>query len=100
MLLGSVGFVHNLGRLDWSEASPPPAWATDFEAWGRGVLERGDLDALVDFRVEAPGLAQAHPTLEHWLPLLVVAGAAARATSFPVEGFEYGSLSRLSIELD
>jgi 4,5-DOPA dioxygenase extradiol len=99
LLLGSGGFVHNLGRIDWSETSAPPAWAVDFEAWGRGVLERGDLDALVDFRDKAPGLAQAHPSLEHWLPLLVVAGAAPRAQRYPVEGFEYGSLSRLTVEL-
>jgi 4,5-DOPA dioxygenase extradiol len=99
LLVGSGGFVHNLGRIDWSERTPPPAWATDFEAWGRGVLERGDLDALVDFRTKAPAPSLAHPSLEHWLPLLVVAGAAPRALRYPVEGFEYGSLSRLTVEL-
>lgn len=99
LLVGSGGFVHNLRRIDWSESSPPPAWATDFEAWGRGALERGDLDELVDYRRRAPGLAHAHPTHEHWLPLLVAAGAAPQARAFPVEGFEYGSLSRLSVEL-
>lgn len=100
LLLGSGGFVHNLGRIDWSETSAPPAWATDFEAWGRGVLDRGDLDTLVDFRDKAPAPSLAHPSLEHWLPLMVVAGAAPRAQRYPVEGFEYGSLSRLSVELD
>lgn len=99
LLLGSGGFVHNLRRIDWSEASPPPSWAVEFEAWGRGALERGDLDTLLDWRAKAPAPELAHPTPEHWLPLLVVAGAATRALRFPVEGFEYGSLSRLSVEL-
>jgi len=99
LVVASGGFVHNLRRLDWSEREPPPAWATDFEAWGRAALERGDLDELVDYRARAPGLSHAHPTHEHWLPLLVAAGAAPRARAFPVEGFEYGSLSRLSAEL-
>jgi 4,5-DOPA dioxygenase extradiol len=99
LLLASGGFVHNLRRLDWSEASAPPAWASDFEAWGRAALERGDLDTLLDWRAKAPAPDLAHPTPEHWLPLLVVAGAAPRAVRFPVQGFEYGSLSRLSVEL-
>lgn len=99
LLLASGGFVHNLRRLDWSEASALPAWASEFETWGRAALERGDLDTLLDWRAKAPAPDLAHPTPEHWLPLLVVAGAAPRATRFPVEGFEYGSLSRLSVEL-
>jgi len=99
LLLASGGFVHNLRRIDWSESEPPPAWATDFEAWGRGALERGDLDTLLDWRAKAPAPLVAHPTPEHWLPLLVAAGAAPRARRFPVEGYEYGSLSRLSVEL-
>ncbi|MEM9800000.1 MAG: class III extradiol ring-cleavage dioxygenase [Planctomycetota bacterium] len=99
LLLGSGGIVHNLGALDWSESSDPPAWALDFESWSRGVLERGDWDALADFGSKAPALDRAHPTLEHWLPLLVAAGAGERAARFPVEGFEYGSLGRLGVEI-
>ncbi|MEM1450445.1 MAG: class III extradiol ring-cleavage dioxygenase [Planctomycetota bacterium] len=98
LLLGSGGIVHNLGALDWSDSGEPAAWAVDFESWARDALDRGDHDALVDFRRKAPALERAHPTLEHWLPLLVAAGAGERATRYPVEGFEYGSLGRLSVE--
>lgn len=100
LILGSGGLVHALGTLDWSDASPPPSWAAEFEAWAWERLEAGDLDALIDAERRSPGLRRAHPTLEHWLPLLLAAGAAAEGPSAPtlgVRGFEYGSLSRASI---
>lgn len=98
LIVGSGGFVHNLRALDWTESSPAPAWATDFDAWGRDVLARGDRDALIQFEERAPALRRSHPTLEHWLPVLVTAGAAERASGFPVGGFEYGSLGRTAVE--
>jgi len=98
MILGSGGMVHNLGALDWSGGARPPAWALEFEAWARAVLVAGDFDQLADFQNAAPALDLAHPTLEHFLPLLVAAGAALpdETVKFPIAGFEYGSLSRLA----
>jgi 4,5-DOPA dioxygenase extradiol len=101
LIVASGGFVHNLGQLDWGGRSPAPAWAEEFEAWGVEVLGRGDFDALIDFRDRAPARSLAHPTDEHFLPLLIAAGAAsegASQASFPVQGFEYGSLSRRCVQ--
>lgn len=58
-----------------------------------------DLDRLLDLE-RAPQLPLAHPTLEHLLPLLVALGAATDhdPVSFPIEGFEFGSLSRTSVQ--
>jgi len=56
---------------------------------------------VVDFEEKAPDAALAHPTLDHILPLLFAAGAASPHPGdvrFPVEGYEYGSLSRLSVQ--
>ncbi|MEZ5977662.1 MAG: class III extradiol ring-cleavage dioxygenase [Planctomycetota bacterium] len=100
LVLGSGGAVHNLGAIDWTEASPPPSWATEFESFARAALDRGDLDALADAERRAPAFRRAHPSAEHWQPLLVAAGAGAAASApptYPVEGFEYGSLSRLAV---
>lgn len=101
LVLASGGMVHNLGRLDWRNAAPPPQWAVDFEQWVRDQLVRGDVDGLLDHRQRAPAFALAHPTDDHFLPLLVAAGAAALdgkpAIEFPIEGFELGSLSRLAV---
>jgi 4,5-DOPA dioxygenase extradiol len=42
-----------------------------------------------------PDGRRAHPTAEHWLPILYAFGAsdAGDAASFPVTGFDLGSLS-------
>jgi 4,5-DOPA dioxygenase extradiol len=102
LVLGSGGMVHNLGRLDWDGGDAPPAWATNFEGWVRERLRSGDADGLLAYREKAPDLQLAHPTDDHFLPLLVAAGAAmatgpAAPVTFPIEGFEFGSLSRLAV---
>lgn len=111
LVLGSGGAVHNLGRLDWgggampATAMPttvmPPTWATDFEDWLRERLAAGAVDDVVAFREKAPAVRLAHPTDEHFLPLLVGLGAASEtpaAVRFPISGFELGSLSRLAVQ--
>jgi hypothetical protein len=47
-----------------------------FDEWATDALARGDVDALADFRA-ASGAAIAHPTSEHYVPLLLAVGAAA-----------------------
>jgi 4,5-DOPA dioxygenase extradiol len=96
LLLASGGAVHNLYEL--RQSGPPPTWAVDFETWLRERLTAGDDDAIVDFQRRAPAPQRAHPTDEHFLPLLVALGARdGDAPVFPIEGWEYGSLSRLAV---
>lgn len=102
LVLGSGNITHNLRRLDWQGTGATPAWASDFDGWVADVLVRHDFDALVDYAHKAPALRDNHPTEEHLQPLLVTAGAASQGTqptSFPVQGFEYGSLSRRSVQI-
>jgi len=101
LLLASGGMVHDLARLDWSGgAVAPPEWATSFEGWAREALVERRVDALLDLEHAAPDLGLAHPTLEHILPLFVALGAATDddSVAFPIEGFEFGSLSRTSVQ--
>lgn len=101
LLLASGGMVHNLRQLDWTHASAPATWATDFEAWTREQLRTHQHDTLLAYRERAPGLQKAHPSDDHFVPLLVAAGAASvnnGPVSFPIEGWEYGSLSRTAVK--
>lgn len=106
LVLGSGGVVHNLGRLAWrgrggSESVEP--WARGFDAWIAATLDRGDLAGLGRVLEDAPGLALAHPTVEHLAPLLVAAGAAGHGDAlptahYPVTGWVMGSLAMRSVE--
>jgi 4,5-DOPA dioxygenase extradiol len=96
LLLGSGSTTHNLRHLR-PDGTSPFAWAEAFDAWAAETVQQRDWEALVSFRTRAPNLMLAHPSDEHFLPLLVSAGAASvlgGEVRFPVEGFEYGSLSR------
>jgi 4,5-DOPA dioxygenase extradiol len=102
LILATGVLVHNLRRVDFGGTTPTPTWAREFDSWCEDVLLRKDFDALVQFRVRAPKLAMAHPTEEHFLPLLIAAGAGSarsRVVTFPITGFEYSSLSRRSVQL-
>ncbi len=102
LLLGSGNVVHNLRKVDPSERQATPSWASEFDAWTAEVLAAGDLDALTNYRERAPALRMAHPTEEHWLPLLLVAGAGFEGggeVRFPITGFEYGSIARRCVEI-
>ena len=96
LVVGSGGFVHNLGALAWGDPDAPmPGWARDFRDWMRDRVLSGDIDALLDWERRAPHARQAHPTPEHLLPLFVALGAAA--ANAPArhlhDSHEYGSLA-------
>lgn len=102
VILASGNLTHNLRRIDSRPNAPTPSWAAEHDAWLAETLARRDVDALAKFRETAPALEWNHPTLEHLTPLFVAVGAAGkdwRATSFPLTGFEAGSLSRRCVNL-
>jgi len=47
-----------------------------FDEWAVDALARADVDALADYRARAPGVAVAHPSADHFVPLLLAVGAA------------------------
>ena len=101
LILASGVLVHNLRAIDYREREPTPAWAVAFDQWCARCLEDQDHEALIDFERASPDFRQAHPTPEHFTPVLVAAGAAGAdgaPARFPIEGFEYGSLSRRCVQ--
>jgi 4,5-DOPA dioxygenase extradiol len=78
LVLGSGGFVHNLRRLA-PPGSPEAPWSKDFADWTHERLLAGDTAALADYRARAPQAVTAHPTEEHFMPLLVAYGAGGGA---------------------
>jgi 4,5-DOPA dioxygenase extradiol len=96
LIVGSGHATHNL--RDWM-ANPrrpePLRYALAFADWLHERLAARDTAALIAYRDVAPEAVRAHPSDEHYLPLLVAWGAAgdgARAERIEA-GFEAGALA-------
>ena len=100
MIVGSGNIVHNL-RVTRREAAPNQAydWAIEFDRMVGAQIEKGQLAALSDFKSLGAMAAQAHPTHEHYLPLLYAAGAvqAGEAPRFFNADFQSASISMRSV---
>jgi 4,5-DOPA dioxygenase extradiol len=94
LLMGSGSLTHNLGEIGLSDPKATQ-YAAEFTAWIRAHVERKDLQALAQYRRRAPHARRAHPTEEHFLPLLVALGASGEADTATVleGGMTYGVLS-------
>lgn len=94
LIVASGGLTHNLYEFRGAGQAAAPDYVNDFVQWARQAVTRHDDEALVDFH-SAPHSGRAHPSDEHFLPLLVAAGASSHDE--PVEvidgGVTYGVLS-------
>lgn len=96
LILGSGNIVHNLRRIDWNNPSGAYDWAVEFDARVKDAVEARNAEALAAPEKWGEGLlATAHPTVEHYLPLLYCMGSTddRDAISYPYEGFDFGSIS-------
>ncbi len=101
LFIGSGNVVHNLALYSWGEREQPPyAWAERFEALVRERLPLAERVTLIDYETLGKDAQLSVPTPEHFLPLLYVMGASAadEPVSFPVEGFDGGSISMLAVQ--
>ena len=99
LIVSSGNLVHNLRELNWNDEVPAPAWAQTFDEWVAGALRDGDHVSLVDFQ-QHPGSRRAHPTTEHFLPLLYILGVSEpwREAAFQFNAFlELGAISMRSV---
>jgi len=100
LVLGSGNLVHNLRdafQRQRSGDASVPEWAQRFDAEAAEAIQMRDGDFLARC-VESDLGRLAQPTLDHYLPLLYVVGAAGErdAVRFPIEGFD-GSLSMRAV---
>ncbi len=94
LIVGSGSLTHNLAEFR-SGPSTEQAYVAEFAAWVRDAVVRGDSARLRGTLAQAPHARRAHPTTEHFWPLLVAAGAAASALPATVieGGIAHGVLS-------
>lgn len=78
LIIASGNLTHNLEdfQLAHMKGRQASAYVREFSDWIWHCLEACDLQALLDYRHQAPEAGRAHPTDEHLLPLYVAFGAA------------------------
>lgn len=74
LIVGSGSLTHNL--YEFRSHVRDPEYAQAFADWITAAIARRDDAALLSYRAHAPHAERAHPTQEHYLPLLVAAGAS------------------------
>jgi 4,5-DOPA dioxygenase extradiol len=100
LVVGSGNLVHNLHAYAWGRQQVEPLdWAMGFEERARELLLTGDHNPLIAYETLGREAILSVPTPDHYLPLLYVIAQMRKddQIGFPVEGFDGGSVSMLSV---
>jgi 4,5-DOPA dioxygenase extradiol len=100
LVIGSGNLVHNLHTYAWGRHKIDPFdWAVRFEERARELLLEGNHKPLINYESLGKDAQLSIPTPDHYLPLLYVIALQREndKVSFPVEGFDGGSVSMLSV---
>jgi 4,5-DOPA dioxygenase extradiol len=84
LVIGSGFMTHSFAVMRKPELA---THNVEFDQWAVEAMAAGDIDALVDYRHQAPGVAIAHPTADHYVPLLLTLGAGSEGAT-PVSVIE------------
>ena len=102
LIVGSGNLVHNLHTYSWGRRPVKPFdWGVRFEQRARALIATREHASLINYEALGPDAMLAIPTPEHYLPLLYVLAQQQQGetTTFPVAGFDGGSISMLSVRV-
>ncbi len=102
LIVGSGNITHNLRHAMGQMRAPQPeqpAWARTFDVDVARAVQQHDGRALAAVWPDGDHARLAHPTPDHYIPLLYAQGASSTddVVTFPIEGFDLGSLSMRAI---
>ena len=102
LIIGSGNLIHNLHTYAWGRHEVEPFdWAVRFENQAREFLREGKDAPLVHYEALGRDAMLAAPMPDHYLPLLYVMGLRREGepVEFPIEGFDGGSISMLTVQI-
>ncbi len=102
LVIGSGNLVHNLHTYAWGKHDVEPLdWALRFEERVRLLIATGNHAPLVNYETLGRDATLSVPTPDHYLPLLYILalGHEGENVSFPVEGFDGGSISMTTVRI-
>ena len=96
LIVGSGNLVHNLSALSWE--GKPFDWAIEFDAVMTSLLDEGNDQGVVDFQDLGNLAKTAHPTADHFLPLIYTFGLRDNLDRIEYfnDEFDLGSISMRS----
>lgn len=98
LVMGSGNIVHNLHALSFNY-NKPYDWALEFDAKISCWIESGDHQSILEFQRLGEVAKLAHPTYDHFLPLLYILGFQHQKDSpkFFNDDFDMSSVSMRSV---
>ncbi|OLE50880.1 MAG: 4,5-DOPA dioxygenase extradiol [Acidobacteria bacterium 13_1_20CM_3_53_8] len=102
LIVGSGNLVHNLHAYAWGRHNVEPFdWAVRFEKRARELLLSSDHEPLINYETLGRDALLCAPTPDHYLPLLYIIALQGKGepVTFPVEGFDGGSISMLTVQI-
>ncbi len=102
LIIGSGNLVHNLRAYGWGTKDVEPFdWAVRFDNQAKKMMLDGDHPPLSNYLSMGADARLAAPTPEHFLPLLYVLALQNEAdpVTFPVSGFDGGSISMTCVRI-
>ncbi|MEZ5644175.1 MAG: 4,5-DOPA dioxygenase extradiol [Burkholderiaceae bacterium] len=100
LIMGSGNTVHNLRAMRRDAADDQAYdWAVAFDAEVAACITRHDHDGLAELPQTSDVARMAHPSWEHYVPLLYAAGAAGESAyaDYFNEGFQAASVAMRSV---
>jgi 4,5-DOPA dioxygenase extradiol len=99
LIIGSGTATHNIGAFFSGTPpevdAPSETYAREFISWLRTHINQPE--QILNYRKEAPNAAKAHPTAEHFLPLIVAMGAGRPDEATCIhETYNYGHFAMAS----
>jgi len=102
LIIGSGNIVHNLHTYAWGRHEVEPFdWAMRFDARARELMMAREHRPMIAYETLGKDALLSAPTPDHYLPLLYVLAVQDErdAVSFPVSGFDGGSISMTSVRI-
>jgi len=102
LIVGSGNLVHNLHTYAWGKHDVSAfEWALRFDEKARELMSSGRHEPLVNYETLGQDALLSAPTPDHYLPLLYVLAVQDErdTTSFPVSGFDGGSISMTTVRI-
>lgn len=98
LIIGSGNIVHNLRCINNERDSKPYDWAVEFNSYIKNAMLNNNYDKLLEYTNAGRCAKLSVPTVEHFLPLLYIAGLKEDDDKIEIiyDGFQMSSVSMLS----